>query len=158
MIEALACGTPVIARSCGSVPEVLRNGVSGIIATEFDDLVKAVKNIESISRESCRREFETRFTADVMAAQYERIFHELISVRHNGSSPHARFEQRHLSVSGRAPIALTGPPSESNIRRSLLADEFPQSGAARPPVQAGISLSPVQALAGPGSGGASRKS
>ena len=72
MIEALACGTPVIARPCGSVPEVLRNGVSGIIATEFDDLVKAVKNIESISREGCRKEFETRFTADVMAAQYER--------------------------------------------------------------------------------------
>jgi glycosyltransferase involved in cell wall biosynthesis len=93
MIEALACGTPVIARPCGSVPEVLRNGVSSIIATEFDDLVKAVKNIESISRESCRREFETRFTADVMAAQYERVFYELINAQRNGSSPHACFEE-----------------------------------------------------------------
>ena len=52
MIEALACGTPVIARPCGSVPEVLRNGVSAIIATEFDDFVKAVKNIDKISREA----------------------------------------------------------------------------------------------------------
>jgi glycosyltransferase involved in cell wall biosynthesis len=93
MIEALACGTPVIARPCGSVPEVLRNGVSSIIATEFDDLVKAVKNIDSISRAACRKEFETRFTADVMAAQYEHIFHNLISTRRNGSSPHARFEE-----------------------------------------------------------------
>jgi glycosyltransferase involved in cell wall biosynthesis len=93
MIEALACGTPVIARPCGSVPEVLRSGVSGIIATEFDDLVQAVKNIESISRESCRREFETRFTADVMAAQYERIYLDLISTHRNGSLAHARFDE-----------------------------------------------------------------
>jgi glycosyltransferase involved in cell wall biosynthesis len=94
MIEALACGTPVIACPCGSVPEVLRHGVSSIIATEFDDLVKAVKNIESISRAACRKEFEKRFTADVMAAQYERIFHDLISAQRNGASPHARFEER----------------------------------------------------------------
>ncbi len=92
MIEALACGTPVIARPCGSVPEVLRNGVSALIATEFDDLVKAVKNIDKISREACRKEFETRFTSDVMAAQYERIFRDLINARHNGAAPHARFE------------------------------------------------------------------
>ena len=94
MIEALACGTPVIARPCGSVPEVLRNGVSGIIATEFDDLVRAVKNIDNISRESCRREFETRFTADVMVAQYERIYLDLISTRRNGSLTQARFHER----------------------------------------------------------------
>jgi glycosyltransferase involved in cell wall biosynthesis len=93
MIEALACGTPVIARPCGSVPEVLRNGVSGLIASEFDDLVQAVNNIESISRAGCRREFETRFTADVMAAQYERIYLELISTRLNGSHTHARVEE-----------------------------------------------------------------
>lgn len=93
MIEALACGTPVIARPCGSVPEVLRNGVSGIMATEFDDLVQAVKNIDSISREGCRKEFETRFTAAVMAVQYEHIFHSLISARRNESSPQTRFEE-----------------------------------------------------------------
>ena len=79
MIEALACGTPVLARPCGSVPEVLRDGVSGILATEFDDLVAAVKRIDTISREGCRKEFETRFTVDVMAAQYERIFYDLIN-------------------------------------------------------------------------------
>jgi glycogen synthase len=159
MIEALACGTPVIARPCGCVPEVLRNGVSGLIATEFDDLVKAVKNIESISRAACRKEFETRFTADVMAAQYECIFQDLISsAQRNGSSRHASFEERRLSAWGSAPTALTRPPIESNIRRSVVAEEFPQSGAARHPVQAGISLSPVQDIAGPGSGGATRRS
>jgi glycosyltransferase involved in cell wall biosynthesis len=99
MIEALACGTPVIARPCGSVREVLRNGISGIMATEFDDLVQAVKNIDSLSREGCRKEFETRFTADVMATQYEHIFHNLIGARRNGSRPHARLEE--LSPAGR---------------------------------------------------------
>jgi len=91
MIEALACGTPVIACPCGSVPEILRNGISGIIAADFDTLVRAVRNINRVSREDCRREFETRFTADVMAEKYEHIFHNLINARRNGSSPHARF-------------------------------------------------------------------
>jgi glycosyltransferase involved in cell wall biosynthesis len=99
MIEALACGTPVIARPCGSVPEVLRNGVSGIIASEFDDLVRSVKNIDSISRESCRKEFETRFTADMMAAQYERIYFDLISACRNGSLAHARFDEERSAAS-----------------------------------------------------------
>ena len=93
MIEALACGTPVIARPCGSVPEVLRNGVSGLIATEFDDLVKAVRNIERVSREGCRKEFETRFTAEVMATRYEHIYLDLMGAHRNGSSPHERFEE-----------------------------------------------------------------
>jgi glycosyltransferase involved in cell wall biosynthesis len=93
MIEALACGTPVVARPCGSVPEVLRDGVTGIIASEFDDMVQAVKKIESISREGCRKEFEARFTAEVMAAQYERVYCELISARRNGFHPGARLEE-----------------------------------------------------------------
>jgi glycosyltransferase involved in cell wall biosynthesis len=86
MIEAMACGTPVIARPCGSVPEVMRHGVTGYLASEFDDLVKAVKNIENISRADCRTEFETRFTVDVMAAQYEAIFYGLIAAARRGSS------------------------------------------------------------------------
>ena len=74
------------------MPEVLRHGVSALIATEFDDLVKAVKNIDKIKREDCRKEFETRFTADVMAAQYEHLFHDLINNRENGAHPNGRFE------------------------------------------------------------------
>jgi glycosyltransferase involved in cell wall biosynthesis len=78
MIEALACGTPVIARPCGSVPEVLRNGVTGLIASSVDDLVQAVHAIPSISRQRCRAEFDARFTANVMAANYEQIYSQLI--------------------------------------------------------------------------------
>lgn len=81
MIEALACGTPVIARPCGAVPEIIRPGVTGFLASETDELVAAVGKIDSISRAECRREFEERFTSEVMVAKYERVYHRLIGSR-----------------------------------------------------------------------------
>jgi glycosyltransferase involved in cell wall biosynthesis len=95
MIEALACGTPVIARPCGSVPEVLRHGVTGLMASGVDDLVQAVRAIPSISRQRCREEFEARFTANVMAANYEQIYCQLIDdaptqARQNDGQPARR--------------------------------------------------------------------
>ena len=78
MIEALACGTPVIARPCGSVLEVLRPDVTGFIAKEIDQLVAAVGRIDSISRERCRLEFEQRFTAQVMVDKYEAVYQQLL--------------------------------------------------------------------------------
>jgi glycosyltransferase involved in cell wall biosynthesis len=80
MIEAMACGTPVIARPCGSVPEVMRDGVTGFLASEFDDLVAAVKKADTISRSACREEYERRFSVNVMAEKYERIYRELIAI------------------------------------------------------------------------------
>src|SRR5208282_903657 len=80
MIEAMACGTPVIARRCGSVPEVMRDGVTGFIASEFDELVAAVKKVDTLSRQTCREEYERRFAVDVMAEKYERIYREMISI------------------------------------------------------------------------------
>jgi glycosyltransferase involved in cell wall biosynthesis len=102
MIEALACGTPVIARPCGSVPEVLRDGVTGFIASSLDDLVRAVHKVRDISRRRCRDEFETRFTAEIMAANYERIYYELIdrcptAVSRNGARPSSRIAEAALA-------------------------------------------------------------
>ncbi len=77
MIEALACGTPVIARPCGSVPEILRDGVTALFGSSIDELVDAVQKIDQISRENCRAEFESRFTAEVMARNYEAVYYEL---------------------------------------------------------------------------------
>ena len=79
MIEAMACGTPVIARPCGSVPEVMRDGVTGFIASEFDDLVAAVKKVDTISRRPAATNTRIAFAVDVMAEKYERIYRELIS-------------------------------------------------------------------------------
>ncbi len=81
MIESLACGTPVIARPCGSVPEVIRHGVTGFIAAEVDQLVAAVRNVDKLSRHACRQEFEARFTSDRMAADYEQLYRNLLAER-----------------------------------------------------------------------------
>jgi len=79
MIEALACGTPVIARPCGSVPEILTHGVTGFLGTSVEELVDAVRKLGSISRQRCRDEFDARFTAEVMAANYERVYYQLVN-------------------------------------------------------------------------------
>jgi glycosyltransferase involved in cell wall biosynthesis len=86
MIEALACGTPVIARPCGSVPEVMKPGISGFVASELDELVAAVHEIDSIPRAQCRRYFEERFTSDKMIDRYERVYERLIDSKRNGAA------------------------------------------------------------------------
>lgn len=78
MIEALACGTPVVARPCGSVPEVLRDGGTGYIAATVDGLAGAVRKLERLSREACRAEFERRFTVEQMADSYEAVYRRAI--------------------------------------------------------------------------------
>ena len=79
MIEALACGTPVIAWPHGSVCEVVRHGVSGWIVHDIGSAVRAVGALERIDRRRCRAEFEQRFTADRMAAKYVEIYAKVLS-------------------------------------------------------------------------------
>ncbi len=78
MIEALACGTPVIAYGCGSVPEIIEHNKTGFIVNSMDEAVKAVENIDRISRRNCRRTFEMRFSAKRMAQDYLNIYRKLI--------------------------------------------------------------------------------
>ncbi|MBW8758176.1 MAG: glycosyltransferase family 4 protein [Burkholderiales bacterium] len=77
MIEALACGTPVIAWRCGSVPEVLDQGVSGWIVNDLDEAIAAARSIDRIDRSGCRQAFERRFTARRMAEQYVSVYRAL---------------------------------------------------------------------------------
>ena len=78
MIEAMACGTPVIAFPHGSVPEVIEDGVTGFLVGSVDEAVRAVSRLPELSRERCRREFERRFTARRMAQDYLAIYRELV--------------------------------------------------------------------------------
>ncbi len=78
MIEALACGTPVIARRRGSVPEVLEHGKTGVIFETETEAVNALRNIKHLDRRLCREAFEQRFTARSMAGHYLDIYHALI--------------------------------------------------------------------------------
>jgi glycosyltransferase involved in cell wall biosynthesis len=74
MIEAMACGTPVVAFRCGSVPEVIDDGVSGFIVRDVDEAVAAVKQIHKLDRVEVRAIFEERFTAERMAEDYLAIY------------------------------------------------------------------------------------
>lgn len=82
MAEALACGTPVLALNRGSVPEVLRHGVTGIIGETIDELVAAVPHVPDLDRRICRAEAELRFSASAMAAGYERIYQNILEEHH----------------------------------------------------------------------------
>jgi glycosyltransferase involved in cell wall biosynthesis len=78
MIEALACGTPVVAFRGGSVDEVIDDGVTGFVVTSVEEAVRAVERIGDIKRETCREIFESRFSADRMAADYMKIYTRLL--------------------------------------------------------------------------------
>jgi glycosyltransferase involved in cell wall biosynthesis len=79
MIEALACGTPVLAMNCGAVREVLRHGVTGLIGDTVDELVGLAPHIGELDRRVCRREAERRFSTQAMAEGYEQIYARLIA-------------------------------------------------------------------------------
>jgi glycosyltransferase involved in cell wall biosynthesis len=81
MIEALACGTPVIAFRRGSVPEIIEDGVTGFVVETVEDAVAAVGRLDEIDRSVCRREFEERFTAERMARDYAAIYRRLARPR-----------------------------------------------------------------------------
>ena len=79
MIEAMACGTPVIAYRSGSVPEVIDDGVSGFIVESIDESVEAVRRLGELDRRVVRRTFEERFTVERMTRDYVRVYERLIS-------------------------------------------------------------------------------
>jgi glycosyltransferase involved in cell wall biosynthesis len=74
LIEAMACGTPVIAFARGSVPEIVVDGVTGFIVEDVVSAVRAIARLDTIDRRRCRQEFERRFTSDRMAADYLALY------------------------------------------------------------------------------------
>jgi glycosyltransferase involved in cell wall biosynthesis len=86
MIEAMACGTPVIAYRQGSVPEVMEEGCTGFVVDELDEAVDAVRRVPELSRRRCREVFEQRFTATRMARNYVEVYDRLISRQRNRRS------------------------------------------------------------------------
>ncbi len=86
MIEAMACGTPVIAFNRGSVPEVIDDGLTGFVVEDINGAIGAVDRLGHLSREKIRRRFEERFTARRMAQDYLAVYRSLS----DAVAPHLR--------------------------------------------------------------------
>jgi glycosyltransferase involved in cell wall biosynthesis len=102
MIEAMACGTPVVAFRRASVPEVIKEGLSGFIVDTVEEAVAAVRRVADLDRAKIRAEFERRFTAERMACDYLDIYQEIGTV-HTSSMP-----ARTFNGSGRTLHAVQG--------------------------------------------------
>src|SRR5205809_6012739 len=89
MIQAMACGTPVIAYRGGAVPEVIDEGHTGFIVEELEDAVEAVRRIPELSRKRVREVFDQRFTAARMAHDYVQVYERVTNTRQ-----HERLEVR----------------------------------------------------------------
>ena len=79
MIEAMACGTPVIAFRSGSVPEVIDEGVTGFVVDDEEQAVQAVKRLGELDRKRVRERFEERFTVGRMAADYVSHYQSVVN-------------------------------------------------------------------------------
>lgn len=86
LIESLACGTPVLARPCGSVPELLENGVTGFVDYDIRKLARRVVDLPKISRRACREWVEKKFSLQRMTEEYIDVFRQLTAKRFGSDS------------------------------------------------------------------------
>jgi glycosyltransferase involved in cell wall biosynthesis len=77
MIEAMACGTPVVAFSCGSVPEIMEDGLTGFVVKDVEEAAQALERLGDLYRPTIRARFEERFSVRAMARDYLKIYQQL---------------------------------------------------------------------------------
>jgi glycosyltransferase involved in cell wall biosynthesis len=83
MIEAMACGTPVLAFRCGSVPEIVEDGVTGKVVESEDEAIAALPEVLSYDRRAVRERFQERFTATRMAGNYVKLYRKFLKMPAN---------------------------------------------------------------------------
>jgi glycosyltransferase involved in cell wall biosynthesis len=123
MIEAMACGTPVIAFPCGSVPEVIEDGLTGRIVSTMDEAVQAVAEVRQLDRKAIRRRFEERFSATRMTKDYLRLYRAMIR---------RSADRGGVDVAGLAAVSATAHLSSATspdiiADRDLIRDNAPLS-------------------------------
>lgn len=99
MIEAMACGTPVIAFNCGSVPEVVTDGVTGFVVPDATGAVNAISKVSFLDRRRCRAEFESRFSAERMCKDYVEVYESLLRGQSGFSTPRLHPEGTEFQLS-----------------------------------------------------------
>jgi glycosyltransferase involved in cell wall biosynthesis len=92
MIEAMACGTPVIAWRKGAVSEIVQDGVTGFIVDDLDDAVYCVSRLASVRRADCRKAFAAKFSSERMAADYVRVYERVLQHTQPAETPMAAAE------------------------------------------------------------------
>ena len=78
MIEAMACGTPVVTYKRGAAPELVENGVNGYLADDFEDLLDCIGRVQEIKPKRCREYVEKHFSVDAMVDGYERVYRQIM--------------------------------------------------------------------------------
>jgi glycosyltransferase involved in cell wall biosynthesis len=90
MIEAMACGTPVLAFRCGSVPEIVEDGVTGVIVDSVEEAIAALPRVIALDRNTVRQRFERRFSATRMAEDYVNVYRLLLASSNIGQKRDAQ--------------------------------------------------------------------
>lgn len=83
MIEAMACGTPVIAYDMGSVREIVKDGLTGFVVKNIPEMIQAMKKIHTVDRRRCREWVRERFTIQTMVNGYEKIYYKMLNVKNS---------------------------------------------------------------------------
>jgi glycosyltransferase involved in cell wall biosynthesis len=104
MIEAMACGTPVLAFRCGSVPEIVDEGITGAIVGTVDEAIAALPGVMALDRKKVRQRFEQRFSARRMAKDYVGVYRSLLESSISVAA--AKRESRLLLGNGKNAIIL----------------------------------------------------
>ena len=107
MIEAMACGTPVLAFRCGSIPEIIENGITGTVVDSEQEAVAALPALLSYDRRAVRRRFEEKFTATRMAKDYVSTYRQLLRIRSSNGARRSRWPGRDGLNDGNGSIPLS---------------------------------------------------
>jgi glycosyltransferase involved in cell wall biosynthesis len=89
LLDAMACGTPVIARPRGSVPEILEDGVTGLLVAQDEEMATSIEHVHLLDRRRVREAFEERFSAERMAADYVTVYQRLLERERTHDAPPA---------------------------------------------------------------------
>ena len=78
IVEAMACGTPVLAFNKGSMPEIIQDGINGFLVSGIEEMAQKIKAVKNISREVCRATVESKFTREKMVKEYIEVYKEIL--------------------------------------------------------------------------------